>query len=206
VRRYLAGVPCVNLGNLIQMMILRASRRRAPGIIAVLLLIVGVGLLIGYAGRDTIEEIVVSAAERGTPMAAPVAASPAERSFYSYVGARLRALNAESAELARLGDERSRNLMELQVRSDRVIELADQIDAYIAATGVPPRFSLAVEKYQSGILDVRTGIDDAKSAVLRLDWDAVAVALDLFENGTNQLDATYRLMRDIVSGGTAVAA
>ncbi len=187
------------------MTIPRTPYRRATRILAVLLLLAGVGVIAAYAGRDQISEIVVPPAENSTPVPAAVSISPEEQAFYGYAGARLRALTAEAAVLVKLGDERSRNLVELQVRGDRVIELADQIDTFIAENTIPARFMLAVDLYRTGVEAARTGISNAKSAVLRFDWDAVATALESFENGTNQLQTTYIMLRDIVGDAATPA-
>jgi hypothetical protein len=170
------------------------------------LLLGSIGLAIAYSGRERIEERLVPLAPAGTPVPAVAAVTDEEEAFYKFVGARLRAITAESTVLAQLGEERSRNVVELQVRSDRVLELCDQIDDYLAANPVPTRFETAVATYRSGSVTLRTGIDDAKSSILRFDWDGVAAALDRFEEGTNQLQTSYELMRDSVSGGTPTAA
>jgi hypothetical protein len=188
------------------MIMLRSLHRRLIFIVAAVLFIVGAGLYFASAGRNELEEIAVPPAQSGTPMPTAAAVSSDERAFYEYVGARLRAMSAESQELIKLGNERSRNVVELQVRSNRVIGLADQIDEYIESRTPPARFVPAVAQYEAGVQLIRSGIADAKSAVLRFDWDAVATALDVFENGTNQLDTAFQMMRDSVGAdGTMVA-
>ncbi len=165
----------------------------------ILVILLGSGAAVFFE-RDRITEVVVPPAVEGTPVPIVAQVSEEERAYYEYVGGRLRALTAEAAALAKLGDERSRNLVELQVRRDRVKLIADQIDAYVEKTPLPPRFTLAMTDYREGMTALRSGMEESTSAFLRFDWDAVASGLVTFKSGAAQLDSAYLQLREIVAG------
>jgi hypothetical protein len=132
--------------------------------------------------------------DAGTP--APPAASlpPADLAFYDYVGPRLRDVAAESQRLADLGRERSRNLIELQRRGDRVTELGQQIDNYAFNHPVPATFATAFQHYRAGIAAARRAMDETRAAFARFDWDRVAQAVTVMERGAANLSAASQLL------------
>ena len=150
--------------------------------------------------REQLADVVVPPAVEGTPVPIVAQVTNDERAYYEFVGGRLRALTAEAAALAKLGNERSRNIVELQVRRDRVTLIADQIDAFVETTALPPRFSTAMTDYDVGMVALRSGMEEATSAFFRFDWDAVATGLVTFERGAAQLDSAYLQLRSIVAG------
>ena len=72
---------------------------------------------------------------------------------------------------------------------------------------MPPRFADAMARYQSGSKQLREGMDTATAAFLRFDWDVVAVGLEEFSRGASEIDSSYLLLKEIVTGeGTPSAA
>jgi hypothetical protein len=98
-----------------------------------------------------------------------------------------------------LGQARSRNLIELQVRSDRVAEISSEIASYVTNVPVPPRFAAAMAEYDHGVLALRTGMDDARTAFFSFDWEALGPALDLFTVGADRVEQADRMF-DVAAG------
>lgn len=185
---------------------LLARPPRSSVAVLLVLLTVGSGVFAAYAVRERIEEMVAAPAENEVRPATPIAMSPEERAFYEHVGPRLQAMVAESSVLVALGRERSRNLVELQVRSDRVTPLASEIDEYIVNNPSPRRLQEAVSIYHAAVVELRAGIGTAQSGFFTFDWDAVAVGLEMFERGATRLNAASSMLRDAVtSSGTPQA-
>jgi hypothetical protein len=130
----------------------------------------------------------------GTPPPPALGLPPEDQAFYAYVGPRLRDLAAESERLAELGREKSRNLIELQRRGDRVTELGKQIDAYASAHPVPASFANAYTRYQAGIAAVRRAMDQTRAAFARFDWNRVAQAVTIMERGASNLSTAAQLL------------
>jgi hypothetical protein len=123
----------------------------------------------------------------GTPITASTALTAEDRAFYDYVGPRLRAVTAESEVLVSLGQARSRNILELRRRGDRVNDIAAQIDGHMDSQGVPDRFAAAMSAYASGIDAVRRAETATRSALRSFDWGAIARAVDVMAQGTREL-------------------
>jgi hypothetical protein len=157
-----------------------------------------IGLAIAYVGRDRIEELMVGPAPSGTPVPADVALSSDEREFYDFVGPRMQTLTAEAQVLDTMGKERSRNLVELQVRSERVTSLLDELDGYLVRNPAPSRMQSVVDAYHEAAANLRSGMKDARAAVLKFDWNEVAKGLDLFSQGTDKLSTANDLLRTLV--------
>jgi hypothetical protein len=188
------------------MMNLRRSHRRRGALVASVLLLIVFGLVIAAINQDAIEELFVDPAPAETPLPAAPATTAEERAMYDYVSPRLAALTAEAELLEQMGRERSRNLVELQVRSDRVSQLADEIDSFLAYTPVPSRFQPAIDRYVAAVAETRAGMQESRAAVFRFDWDAVAAGLDHFSRGTDELKAVSAMFQELVGGDATPAA
>jgi hypothetical protein len=184
----------------------RRSHRRRGALAASVLLLIVLGLVIAIVNQDAIEELLVDPAPAGTPRPAAPAATAEERAMYDYVAPRLAALTAEADQLEQMGRERSRNLAQLQVRSDRVSQLADEIDSFLASNPVPPRLQPAIDRYRAAIAELRAGMQASRAAVFRFDWDAVAAGLDVFSDGTDELKAVLVMFQELVAGDATPAA
>lgn len=170
----------------------RGGRGRALFLIALLIVVGGAA---AFAARDRIVEIAVAPAPVGASLPTAVALTAEDDAFYRFVGTRLRALTAESSKLVALGESRSRNVVELQARANRIDDISAQIDGYLEATPIPSRFGGVVASYRSGIAAMRSGIAATKSAFLRFDWDGVAAGLKTFETGVAQVASAFGLLQ-----------
>jgi hypothetical protein len=132
----------------------------------------------------------------GTPVPPAQGLTVEEAAFYGYVAPRLRVVAAEARKLEDLGRAKSRNVVELTRRGDRIDEVSQQIDEYAAVHAVPARFASAQERYATGIREVRQAIEESRTAFVTFDWDRVARAVETMERGANDLErATVELER-----------
>jgi hypothetical protein len=162
----------------------RRSRQRWTVLAAVAALLL---LILGGAAWWKRDDLIGETIDPGTPPPAARSLNVEETAFYAYVAPRLRVVSAEAQELAALGRARSRNLVELQRRGERVGDASRQIDEYVVAHGVPSRFTAAQERYTSGIAAVRRAIEESRSAFVTFDWDRVARAVQVMESGADNL-------------------
>jgi hypothetical protein len=178
----------------------RRSRRLVVAAVVVGVAVV-VGAAIGWAQRD---DLFGEAIDPGTPVPASAELTVAETEFYGFVAPRLRALAGESQKLAELGRAKSRNLIELQRRGDRIDDVSKQVDDYAAVHPVPDRFAGAYQQYEVGIEAVRRAKEESRSAFVSFDWNRVARAVEVMESGTAEL-ATAAQELEQVAGQTTTA-
>jgi hypothetical protein len=145
----------------------------------------------GWLGNDEVDV--------GTVPAAAVDLSPEERTYYDFVAPRLRELAAQARELARLGEEKSRDLFAIRAHGDRLNELGEELDAFIAANGTPDRFASVEGGYREGIRLAKRGMQEAQRGFLSFDWDRVARAVPVFAAGADRLDSAVQGL-DIAGG------
>lgn len=133
----------------------------------------------------------------GTPVPAAADLSPSERAFVGYVEPRLTALSKESAALVTIGEARGRDAVALLEGQRHVQTLIKEVSEFIVQEGVPERFTGSVTEFRSGARLALQGIRDGRSAFTRLDWDALAEAVetssqagDLFQTAASTLAGT----------------
>jgi hypothetical protein len=161
----------------------RLTTRGVRVVAALVVLMAAVAGVAWFAGDD----LVGTSVDPGTPVPAAAELTAEESGFYGYVAPRLREVTAQTQKLAEMGRARSRNLIELERRGQRLDDVSAQIDDFVAARGVPPRFAAAHERYAAGIAAVRRAKDESRAAFARFDWDRVARAVDVMEEGAKGL-------------------
>lgn len=108
-----------------------------------------------------------------------------EANYFDYVAPRLDAVIAEGDALVELSATKSRSVFALRRGQNRIEALLDELDD-VRRSGAPPsRFSQAHQTYVAAAVDMRAGIDDSRSAISHLDWDAVIAAAATFRQGVN---------------------
>jgi hypothetical protein len=183
----------------------RRRRRLIFGGIVALLLIGGMTVAAAFRSGEIGERLI-------EPAAGPAAATPGialdahERAFYEYVAPRLSRLSAEATTLADLAASKSRNLLEIQTRGDRVNQASAEIDAYARQHGVPDRFQAGFDRYQRGAESVRAGMNQARSAFVSLDFDRIPQAVERFNVGVADLDDALLAMEAEAAQPTALPA
>src|SRR4051794_38391021 len=109
--------------------------------ISIVLLVFVVAASLAIFGRSRIEEIVAKPAPAGTPVVARTEMTSDEQAYYDFVVPRMLSISAEAQVLAKLGQEKSRNVFELQTRGNRIDDYTSEIDNYIRSHPVPARFT-----------------------------------------------------------------
>jgi hypothetical protein len=97
-------------------------------------------------------------------------------------------LAAQARELARLGEEKSRDLFQIQARGARLDELIEEIAAYGRANGIPDRFAAVGAGFAEGARLTRQAMEESRRGFARFDWDRVAAAVPIFLAGADRLD------------------
>ncbi len=162
-----------------------ASGRRAPRWVWPVV-IIGILAVIAVAATWD-QEWLGGEPDAGTPPPAAADFTEEERTFYAYVGPRLRDLAAEAQAAEELGRNKSRNLLAFQRHGRRIDDLGDEIDDYLEEHPTPARFASAMALYERGIAATRHAMDHAQSGFLTLNWDRVATAIPIMGNGARDL-------------------
>jgi hypothetical protein len=145
-------------------------------------------IVIGLVNTDRVQNRLVAPAKI-TASSSPAAGLTAqERTYYEYMQPRLVTVDAESRKLADLGRHKSRNLLEIETRGNRVTKAAGEIDTYVGDHGVPLKFARSYESYQEGIENVRAAMKTARAALFSFKFDQVPAAVAQFDAGTLALD------------------
>jgi hypothetical protein len=155
-----------------------------------------IALDLGWLGNSDVDS--------GTPLPAAPQLTTDEQAYYAYVAPRLRELAAQARELARLGEEKSRDIFEIRARGERLDDLIDEIAAYGRDHGIPPRFSGPAAGFAEGARLVRQAMNESQAGFTRFDWDRVAAAVPVFLDGADRLDAAAAELEAL--GGATPAA
>ena len=162
---------------------IRRRRNRVFAASVVIAALIGLGVVaVGWARGWWID-----ATAPGTPPPAAAELTTQERAYYAFVGPRMHVLLAETQTLDRLGAEKSRNIFVLERGYNQVTGLITQIGDYEKQHGVPPRFAPAHAEYAAGAAQVQQAMNQAESAFLHFQWDKVAKARTVFDQGVASL-------------------
>lgn len=159
-----------------------SGRRRRLVVTAVLLCLVAAAAYVSVKGLRT------SSIDAGTPPASVPELSADERAYYEFVAPRLLDLSAQSQALGNAAAAKSRNLLDIQARGDRVRTLVRELDGYTDQVGTPARFAAATVAYRAGAEYALVAMREAQQGFLRLDWDRVAASVPTFAAGTDQFN------------------
>ena len=143
--------------------------------------------------------------EVGTPPAAAPELTAEELAYYEYVAPRLRELAAQARELAHLGEEKSRNLLEIQARGRRLDELIDEVAAYGRDHGIPARFAGVAAGFAEGARLTRRAMDESQAGFRTFAWDRVAAAVPIFLDGADRLEAAAVELEQVGGAGSPPA-
>ncbi|HET8524159.1 MAG TPA: hypothetical protein VFL82_13070 [Thermomicrobiales bacterium] len=161
------------------------------------LVIVALLIVLGLLNTGTLQNRLVAPAKITARSSPAGGLTGQERAYYQYVQPRLMTVDAESRKLADLGRQKSRNLLEIETRGNRVTKAAGEIDTYVTDHGVPPKFARSYESYQQGVENVRAAMKTARAALFSFNFDQVPAAVAQFDAGTLALDqALLQLQRE----------
>lgn len=90
--------------------------------------------------------------------------------------------------LVELGESRERNLLIVGQRQSAMNAALDSTDAWLTEEGANDS-DPAVATYRSGAALIRQAMSDAQSAFFRLDWDGVAKANVMLQQGVDEVSA-----------------
>jgi hypothetical protein len=164
--------------------------------ISIVLLVVVVGAAMATFGRSRIEEIVAKPAPAGTPAIAISSMTSEEQAFYDFVVPRMLSVSAEAQVLAKLGQEKSRNVLELQTRGNRMDDYTKQINNYVGMHPVPARFKPSMTLFYQGVGELKSAMTNSKKGMVTFDWNLVAQQVDVFDQGAAKVKtATDQIQR-----------
>src|SRR5262245_42655377 len=132
-------------------------------------------------GRSEFEEIVAKPAPAGTPVDVSLALTHGEQAFYHAIVPRMLKVSAEAQVLNKMGQEKSRNVLELQTRGNRIDAETAAINAYIAKNSVPPRFQNAMSTFEQGVSDLKSAMSNSKKGMVTFNWNLVAQQVAVFD-------------------------
>ena len=106
--------------------------------------------------------------------------SPDEQTYANGLRPYLDVLVGEGRALEKLGQERSRNIVELSLRMDRYRTAARDIKQYIEGRAIPSGLAGLVTQLRQRIDDSLAAIDASVAAIQRFDWNALGKTVDDF--------------------------
>jgi len=154
-----------------------ATRRKQLAAVALVVVIIGtLAALIApneIGNRVAPPVTVVSNVGSGT-------LSPEEQSYADGLQPYLDVLVGEGRALEKLGQARSRNIVELSLRMDRYRTAANDIEQYIQGHSTPVGMAGLVTELRQRIDDSLAAIDASVAAIRRFDWNALGQTVDDF--------------------------
>jgi hypothetical protein len=153
-------------------------------------------------GRSEFEEIVANPAPAGTPATGSETLSKREQAFYDEVVPRMLKVTAEAQVLDKLGQEKSRNVLELQTRGNRIDSETAAINAFIAQNSVPQRFQPAMATFEQGVSDLNSAMSNSKKGMVAFNWDLVAQQIAVFDQGAAKVKAATDQIQKVAATAT----
>jgi len=101
---------------------------------------------------------------------------------------------ANARVLVATGEARDRNLLRVRSQQEAMWGSLDAADAWLDANPAPDRFISAEAAYREGATAIRTAMDDAQAAFLRLDFARVARAIKTLERGEAAITSAIALI------------
>lgn len=140
-------------------------------------------------------------AEIGAPSVSTEDLTAEERAYVEFVEPRLTALSTESAGLAALGQARSQDAVALLQGQRRVEALISDIVTFTDAYGVPPRFRSSAAEFTRGAREARQSIREARSALVRLDWQRLESGVEQFTRAAALFKSAETILDHEATGG-----
>ena len=101
----------------------------------------------------------------------------------------------QARELVRLGETKSRNLSQITKEQGQMGDRFAEIDALIASGTLPASMQPAIDAYQSGATTIREAMDNAKTALLTLNFYKEKRATQQLKDGVQSLSEATRLAK-----------
>lgn len=169
---------------------------RWPAVILVALLLLGaIGIM-----RVTVEDIALrSAAPAGSAL------SVDEKTYYEFVEPRLARLVQEVDAVSEMVQGKSRDIIDLTVRGDRIETLSAEIIEHGDANGVPERFAGVHEEFRRGSTIVGATFDEARTALRTFNFSNMTTLVPQFHQAAMLLQQAHDHLVAIVGVPAAIA-
>lgn len=126
-----------------------------------------------------------------------------EATYYGYVAPRLDRLVEEMDAVVELVRARSRNVVSLSVRGNRIDAISRQIADFGATNGVPARFAAIHQQILRGSDEATAAMEQARTALQRFDFSIIPTLIPQFEGGARTLHQAREFLTN-VAGATPV--
>lgn len=152
-------------------------------IVPLLILVVAIGVL---SAPDSVENRIVPPATVASEIGNGQLSAD-EQAYVAGLQPYLAVLVGEGRALERLGQSRSRNIVELSVRMDRYRSAAADIKQYVDEHPTPTRLTSFVGQLQRQIADSLQAIDASIDAIRQFDWEALGGTVDDFSEAIDSI-------------------
>jgi len=126
--------------------------------------------------------------------------SPDDRVYVEFVYPRLAELVDETTVVTALVREKSRNVLELNRRGNRITDLASEITVFGNKHDIPKRFALVDGDIRDGMTLETGAIDKARQALVRFRFDSISVLVPEFASGRDKLSGALADLNKAIDG------
>lgn len=157
-------------------------------------------LLLGIVGivNVTIDDIVLDAAAPASQTL-----SIDEKAYYDFVEPRLARLSEEVNAVAEMVDGKSRDIIDLTVRGDRISTLTAEILEHGETTGVPERFAGIHRNITQGAEVVTATFDEARASLRTFNFSNMTTLVPQFHRAADILTTAHRDLVGMATGPNA---
>ena len=182
--------------------VIRRRRRLLRSVVAAVLVlaIAGAGF---YTAARTLGWIPTSTEVESPPPTGKLTAD--ELAYYEYVSPRVRELAEVTEELEELGEERSRNLVAIQLHGARMTTLVREIKKFREEHGTPARFLKVDQSFEKGADLTTMAMQEAQRGLFAFDWDRVAGAVETFDRGNAAFEEAVAAIDAAAAWGNVLA-
>ncbi len=166
----------------------RGSPSRALAVVVLLMVLGALVILITGGGETRLQTPVSPAASLGAD----------ERGYVEFVFPRLEELVDETTAVTALVRDRSRNVLELNRRGNRISILASEITTFGDEHGIPKRYAVVDANIREGMTAANGTITKARRALVRFQFDSIPALVPEFAAGRDKLSSALAdLKREI---------
>ena len=123
--------------------------------------------------------------------------------FRAFMEPRLAILLESARTVEEMVQERSRNILALRAESQRIESIVAEIDAYLESREIPEWGDPVVHHFRTGSDLVLQAIEAAYDALSSFDFSAMPSMIPVFSEGTTEIDAALRTLRDHEGEGSS---
>jgi hypothetical protein len=128
---------------------------------------------------------------------------PAKVSFAEFMEPRLAALLGSSQEVEHLVSGRSRNILALRAKSERIDAIIEQVDGFVEDRQLTSDEQLVVDRYRAGTTQMQTAIAAAYAAISRFEFSGIPAMIPVFSDGVRQIESALDMLRTVNGTGSS---